>query len=130
MAQHRVTKMITGLEHLSYQEMLRELGLSSLERRRLMGIFVNVYKYPMEENEGEGLDFTDRTRAQSKTLQIFTVRKAKHWTRLPDDDLEIIQTSLDTDLNNPVWITLLEQCWTRSQGWTRSQELPPTSSTP
>lgn len=107
-----------------------------------MGIFINVYKYPMEENEGEGLDFIDRTRAQSKTLQIFTVRKAKHWTRLPDDDLEIIQTSLDTDLNNPVCITLLEQCWTRSQGWTRSQwwtrsqgctrsqELPPTSSTP
>jgi len=51
--QQRDTKTITGLKHLLHEERLRELGLFSLEKSRLGGNLINVYKYVMVGSEEE-----------------------------------------------------------------------------
>ena len=111
------------MAHLSYEERLRELGLFSLEKRRLQGYLTAAFQYlkGAYKQEQERLFTrvdTDRTRGNGFKLRqgrfrlgirrkFFTQRVMTHWNRLPKEavnapSLEAFKARLDVALGSLV----------------------------
>ena len=103
---------------------MRELGLFSLEKRKLWGDLIVAFQYlkGVHKQEGDGL-FTwvdsNRTRRNGFKLRqgrfrldirkkFFTQRVVTHWNRLPKEvvyapSLEAFKARLDVALGSLVW---------------------------
>ena len=99
-----------GLEHLSYEERLRELGLFSLKKGRLREDLIHTLRVgirrtgptvvPSDRTRGNGHKLKQRKFHLNMTKNFFILRAMEPWNRLPREavespSLEIFKTCPD-----------------------------------
>ena len=113
--------MLRGLEHLPYEDRLRELGLFSLEKRRLQGDLIAAFRYLKGAYKQEGRQLFEQVDNNStrgngfklkegrfkldiggKFITVRVVRCCPERLWMPRPSLEVFKARLDGALGSPV----------------------------
>ena len=73
----RFTKIIRGLEHLPYEEGLKELRFLSLEKRRLWGDLIVPFQYIKGAFKKDGERLFTRARCDKRNGNSFEVKEGR-----------------------------------------------------
>jgi len=120
--------MIRGLQHLCYKDRLRELGLFSLEKRRLWGDLIAAFQdlkgaYKQEGRQlfergdksrtrGNGLKLKEGRLRLDVREKLFTMRVVRCWNSCPErlwmprPSLEVFKARLDGAMGSLGWYEL------------------------